>query len=138
MECVDGTTLDDALREGPLPVHEAVDYGAQIADALVAAHEAGIVHRDLKSKNVCVTKSGIAKVLDFGLSIHTHHHLRDRSASGRLEEPPLPAGTLPYMAPEAIRGERLDERTDIWSLGLSCSSRCWRDTGPFQGTASIV
>jgi tetratricopeptide (TPR) repeat protein/predicted Ser/Thr protein kinase len=119
MERVDGRSLAEVLGEGPLPIETAQRYGAEIADALAHAHERGVTHRDLKSTNVMITPRG-AKVLDFGLArmLDTHqidalsHSQRSLTGEGMI------AGTLSYMAPELLRGERGDQRADIWALGV--------------------
>jgi tetratricopeptide (TPR) repeat protein len=119
MELVDGRPLADVMREGPLSAAGAARYGSEIADALAHAHERGLMHRDLKSTNVMITARG-AKVLDFGLAriIDTHqidvlsHSQRSLTGEGMI------AGTLPYMAPELLRGDRGDQRADIWALGV--------------------
>ena len=119
MERVDGRSLADIISEGPLPIASAQRYGSEIADALAHAHERGVTHRDLKSTNVMVTARGV-KVLDFGLArmLDTHqidalsHSQRSLTGEGMI------AGTLPYMAPELLRGERGDQRADIWALGV--------------------
>jgi len=118
MEYVEGRTLSEFLRQHALPPKTAIDYGVQIASALEAAHEAGIVHRDLKSLNVRVTPTGLIKVLDFGLSIRSAS-TGAKAAANESTSPYIIAGTIPYMAPEAIRGERPDARGDIWSLGVT-------------------
>jgi serine/threonine-protein kinase len=124
MEHLEGETLETRLKKGPLPLDRALDLGAQIADALSAAHRHGIVHRDLKPANVMLTKAG-AKLLDFGLaklrpqegvrlvrdSSATVTQGRDVTAAGTL------VGTLPYMAPEQVEGREADARTDLWALG---------------------
>jgi serine/threonine protein kinase len=120
MELVLGRSLADVVREGPLPIAEARRYGMEIADALAHAHEHGVTHRDLKSTNVMITPKRGAKVLDFGLArmINTHqidvlsHSQRSLTGEGMI------AGTLPYMAPELLRGERGDQRSDLWALGV--------------------
>ncbi|HVO51393.1 MAG TPA: serine/threonine-protein kinase, partial [Thermoanaerobaculia bacterium] len=120
MELVEGETLAARLERGPLPLERALRVGAEIADALAAAHRGGIVHRDLKPSNVMITKSGV-KVLDFGLA-------RSVAAAGEplsrleTEAPPLTetgavVGTLPYMAPEQLEGKATDARTDVFALG---------------------
>ena len=120
MEYVEGQPLDELISGGPLPLAKTVRYGIQMADALAHAHRHGVIHRDLKSANVAVTSEGRAKVLDFGLA-------RGGGAGRVGQEPQSPdprrsqdgvAGTLPYMAPELLRGGVADERTDIWALGI--------------------
>src|SRR4051812_20967617 len=105
-----GETIKDRLaRTGALSVEQTLDIGAQIARGLASAHAAGIVHRDLKPANVMLTADGTVKILDFGLA-----KLRDETmtASG------LAVGTIAYMSPEQMLGERVDGRADLWSLGV--------------------
>lgn len=121
MEFVEGPTLQDCLREGPLPVDRAVRSGAQIGAALGAAHAGQIVHRDLKPANIKLTAGGV-KVLDFGLAKFAGS---DGSAHATPDQPTLLVtkrhallGTAAYMSPEQARGAGLDRRTDLWSLGV--------------------
>ena len=110
MELVAGVDLAQALRDrGPLPVAEAAEIAAEIADALAAAHAAGIVHRDVKPANVMVQPSGSIKVLDFGIA-----RARD---DAELTRATTVLGSAPYMAPEVALGGSADERSDIYSLG---------------------
>ena len=110
MELVEGETLAARLKKGPLPMELVLRYGAQIADALVAAHSKGIIHRDLKPANVMVTKSGV-KLLDFGLA-------KTQAPGEALTRENAVIGTPGYMAPEQIDGKEADARGDIYSLGL--------------------
>ena len=109
MAYYDGETLKQKLEHGPLPIEEALDYARQIGAGLAAAHTHDIIHRDIKPGNVIVTPDGVAKVLDFGLA-----KLTDVTLTGTGTT----LGTLAYMSPEQIRGEELDARTDLWSLGV--------------------
>jgi serine/threonine protein kinase/Tfp pilus assembly protein PilF len=120
MELVKGRSLSDLLREGPLPISDARHYAMEIADALAHAHEHGITHRDLKSTNVMITPKRGAKVLDFGLARTLDTHQIDALSQSQrsLTNEGMIAGTLPYMAPELLRGERGDQRSDIWALGV--------------------
>jgi tetratricopeptide (TPR) repeat protein len=102
-----GGTLAERLTTGRLPLSDAVAIARQVADALACAHAAGIVHRDVKPRNVAFGERGEAKLLDFGVAL-----LRDQAAT------PRSAGTPAYMAPEQIRGEAVDARADIWALGV--------------------
>ncbi|HEY3202406.1 MAG TPA: serine/threonine-protein kinase, partial [Thermoanaerobaculia bacterium] len=118
-ELLEGETLRSRLVGGALSVRKAIDYAVQIAHGLAAAHEKGIVHRDLKPENLFVTKDGRVKILDFGLA-----KLSPPPEEGsqvvtmtRQTEPGVLLGTVGYMSPEQARGQALDKRTDIWSLG---------------------
>ncbi len=110
MEYVDGDTLSDRIAEGAVSVHDAVSIAEQIAAALQAAHDKGIIHRDMKSSNVMLAESGLVKVLDFGLA--------KTGGLSNVTRIGTTLGTVAYMSPEQARGEDVDERTDIWSLGV--------------------
>ena len=110
MEFIEGETLHDRIQKGPLKLEEAVRIASQIASGLEAAHEKDIVHRDLKSQNVMLTAKGEAKILDFGLA--------QTSASTKLTRMGSTLGTVAYMSPEQAQGAAVDNRTDIWSLGV--------------------
>ena len=116
MELVPGETLARKLEAGALPEKEVAGLGAQIAEALEEAHEHGVVHRDLKPGNVMVTPKGRVKVLDFGLAKLLRSSEETVSELSVAETRGV-VGTLPYMAPEQLRGERVDARTDLWALG---------------------
>src|SRR5438045_4835973 len=125
MEFIDGETLRRHVNGKPLPIEEILALGIQIADALDAAHTEGIIHRDIKPANIFVTKRGQAKVLDFGLAkLISRRDDKDPSDSSHpgLEEPisivGVISGTPSYMSPEQIRGDDLDVRADVFSLGL--------------------
>ena len=115
MEYVAGKTLTEKLAEGALPEKELVSLAMQIVEAVEEAHDRGIVHRDLKPANILITAKGQAKVLDFGLAkwLQPGEELTADQVSDTLST----AGTLPYMSPEQLNGEAVDERTDIYSLG---------------------
>jgi non-specific serine/threonine protein kinase len=110
MGSYEGKTLADRLSKGPLAVEDAVDYTVQIARGLARAHEEGITHRDIKPANIIVTDRGEVKILDFGLARLTGQAQLTRDTST--------LGTVAYMSPEQVRGESVDQRTDIWSLGV--------------------
>ena len=120
MEQVEGQPLSSLLETDGLSADLVVRYGMQIADALSHAHEHGVIHRDLKSTNVVVTPQGRVKVLDFGLAARLRDtELRDAvSSKVPLTESRMIVGTLPYLAPELLRGEPAEARTDIWALGV--------------------
>jgi Tol biopolymer transport system component len=119
-ECLEGQTLQEKLKSGPLPVRLAIEYALGIAQGLAAAHEKGIVHRDLKPENVFVTRDGRVKVLDFGLAKlvrpeESHETVVTLTSPGTL--PGMVMGTVGYMSPEQVRGEPTDARSDIFSFG---------------------
>ena len=106
----DGETLKDRIARGPLTLNDAIDISAQVGEGLAKAHAAGIVHRDIKPANLMVTADGTVKVLDFGLA-------KLAGAEG-MTQTGTTLGTVAYMSPEQLRGEEVDHRTDIWSLGV--------------------
>ena len=121
MECLEGETLAKRLEKGPLPLEQALKFGAQIADALDKAHRAGIVHRDLKPGNIMLTASG-AKLLDFGLAkpavaLTSAATLTVSTPSFPVTQQGTIVGTFQYMSPEQVEGKELDGRSDIFSLG---------------------
>jgi len=120
MERVEGRPLKDLIPAGGFPAESVLRYGAQIADALAHAHERGIVHRDLKSLNVVVTPAGHVKVLDFGLAKRLSGSELDEATRSQksLTAAGAIVGTMTYMAPEVLRGEAADARSDIWALGV--------------------
>ena len=121
MELVPGQTLAERLREGPLRIEETLQIGAQIAEALEAAHEKRVIHRDLKPANVKITPQGRVKVLDFGLAKAFGSDVDDFQSSPTLTsmgtEDGRILGTPTYMSPEQARGKPVDKRTDIWAFG---------------------
>jgi len=117
-ELLEGESLRDRLRTGPLPMRKIGDYALQIARGLAAAHDRGIVHRDLKPDNIFVTKDGRVKILDFGLAKLTRPDpdTDDRTRTFQ-SEPGTVLGTVGYMSPEQVRGKEADARSDLFSFG---------------------
>ncbi|MDA2923932.1 serine/threonine protein kinase [Acidobacteria bacterium AH-259-L09] len=122
MEYVPGETLRDRLARGPLPFKEALQKAAEVAEALEKAHATGIVHRDLKPSNIMLTPEGHVKVMDFGLAkqLTPAEGLvgQEETISGSLTKTGTTLGTLAYMSPEQMRGQRVDTRSDIFSFGV--------------------
>jgi eukaryotic-like serine/threonine-protein kinase len=116
-ELLEGKTLTETLRRGPLALRKAIDYGIQIAHGLAAAHDKGIVHRDLKPDNFFVTKDGRIKILDFGLAKVIQPKDSQKNAAPTMTLPGVAMGTVGYMAPEQVRGLATDHRADIFALG---------------------
>jgi len=119
MEFIAGRPLSAMTGGEGLAAGTALRYGSQIADALAHAHERGIVHRDLKSANVMITPEGRVKVLDFGLARRLPEGGEGATRTeGSLTQAGAVVGTLAYMAPEVLRGQKGDERSDLWALGV--------------------
>ncbi|MBU1337466.1 MAG: protein kinase, partial [Acidobacteria bacterium] len=110
MAYVDGQNLRERVKAGPLEINEGLDLGIQAAEGLTAAHDKGIVHRDIKSANIMVTKQGQAKIMDFGLAKFAGASMITREG--------VTMGTVAYMSPEQTQGKAVDHRSDIWSLGV--------------------
>jgi serine/threonine protein kinase/tetratricopeptide (TPR) repeat protein len=110
MALYEGETLQDKIERGPLPLEEALNIASQISEGLAKAHEKDIVHRDIKPANIMITSDGVAKILDFGLA--------KLSGRTKLTREGTTLGTVAYMSPEQVRGEKADNRTDIWALGV--------------------
>ncbi len=134
MELVEGQSLSARLARGALPAEEVLRYGLQLADALGHAHERGIVHRDLKSANVVITPEGRAKVLDFGLAKRLREEELEEATRSQASFTAAGAlvGTLAYMAPEQLRGQPADARSDVWALGVVLYEMA-AGARPFQG-----
>jgi predicted Ser/Thr protein kinase len=110
LELIEGQSLDKKIASGPLKITEILDIAAQLCEGLQAAHEKGVVHRDIKSANIMVTEKGQVKMLDFGLA--------KLKGVSRVTREGAALGTMAYMSPEQLRGEAVDQRTDIWSAGV--------------------
>jgi serine/threonine protein kinase/Tfp pilus assembly protein PilF len=138
MEYVAGKPLAQLIPAGGLPEEQVMRYGMQIADALAHAQERGIVHRDLKSANVVITPEGRAKVLDFGLAQRVRKEELEEVTRSKvsIEASRGIAGTLAYMAPENLRGETADARSDIWALGVVLHEMAAGEL-PFQGATGF-
>jgi len=138
-EFIDGETLRQHLSGAPMNLDEVLDVATQIASALQAAHEAGIVHRDVKPENIMLRRDGLVKVLDFGLAkLEPHQTLVNPQAlngSAVKTNPGVVMGTVHYMSPEQARGAEMDARTDIWSLGVVLYEMVAGRT-PFKGETS--
>src|SRR4029453_8090487 len=139
MELLKGQTLRERLAGGPLKIHEALDLGIQVADALDSAHGRDIVHRDIKPANLFLLDRGQVKILDFGLAKllsrsggpSSSEHTTDMTAAG------MTLGTVAYMSPEQVTGERLDGRSDLFSFGV-LPYECVTGRQPFIGKPSAV
>jgi serine/threonine protein kinase len=118
-ELLDGETLRERLRRGPVPMRKAIDYAVQIAHGLAAAHDRGITHRDLKPENLFVTKDGRVKILDFGLAKvgPSKDSLGEEVTLASGTDPGMVMGTVGYMSPEQVRGKTADHRSDIFAFG---------------------
>jgi serine/threonine protein kinase/tetratricopeptide (TPR) repeat protein len=141
MEYVAGRPLSELIQQGGLPLDRVVSFGVQIADALAHAHARRVIHRDLKSRNVMVTPEGRLKVLDFGLATivkatPSTSAMPSTTATTRTtsftDRPGEITGTVPYMAPEILRGESANQRTDIWGIGIVLYEMA-TGTLPFRG-----
>lgn len=134
-EFVDGQTLQELIRGGPLTAERAIEIAIQIGSALAAAHAAGIIHRDIKPANIMVRADCLLKVLDFGVAKYSEHETRTNQSQTETEAGTV-IGTAAYMSPEQARGLPLDARTDLWSAGAILYELV---TGarPFQGETSL-
>ena len=141
-EYVPGLTLDAKLAGRPLPEREVFQLGKQLASGLEAAHKEGVIHRDLKPSNMKITPDGRLKILDFGLA-YLLKMGTEATATAPITETYSDAGTLPYMAPEQIKGHRPDARADVWSAGvvlyeMSTGQRPFADANGARLIAAIL
>src|SRR5262245_39190029 len=145
-EFIDGQTLRQRMQAAKLSLNEVIDIAIQVAQALEATHSAGIVHRDIKPENVMVRRDGLVKVLDFGLAKLTEQH-QLMSGNGGIDsqaatmakvstDPGTVMGTASYMSPEQARGQRVDARTDIFSLGVALYEMI-AGSPPFEGVNAL-
>ena len=132
MEHVEGRTLHDLIKDGPLTVRDMLRFGLQVAEALDHAHQRGVIHRDLKSANIVVASEGPAKVLDFGLSKLLPGAAAGQTSMSSVMEMATVGGTLSHMAPEVLLGHQPDPRGDIWALGVLLYEMASGDL-PFKG-----
>jgi serine/threonine protein kinase len=119
-ELLQGQTLRERLQQGEIPMRKAIEFALQTVRGLAAAHDRGIVHRDLKPENLFVTRDGVVKILDFGLAklvAHDATALQSSGATASVTELGVVLGTVGYMSPEQVRGQAVDHRSDIFSLG---------------------
>jgi len=138
MELVDGQTLADRILHGPMPLDETLDVVDRIADALSAAHARGIVHRDLKPANVMLTPAGGLKILDFGLAkLVAMSEAAPESLPGLRTQSGFAVGTPCFMSPEQARGQPVDGRSDLFSLG-SIAFEMLTGRNPFEGDTAVA
>src|ERR1041384_1992002 len=130
MEYVEGMTLSGLLARGPIPPAEALSYIDQLLDALSFAHQRHVIHRDIKPANMMLTLDGTVKLMDFGIA-------RTEDEASLLTAPGSTLGSVNYMSPEQVKGERTDERSDLYSLGISLYELVTASR-PFQGETSYA
>jgi len=145
-ELLQGQTLRERLQQGEIPVRKAVEFALQIALGLAAAHDRGIVHRDLKPENLFLTRDGVVKILDFGLAklaAPGAHDPQSSAATTSVTDPGTVLGTVGYMSPEQVRGQVVDHRSDIFSLGailyeMLCGKRAFHGKTPADTMSAIL
>jgi eukaryotic-like serine/threonine-protein kinase len=129
MEYVEGKTLSSKLADGPIPVGDAVTYIDQVLNALSYAHQLHVIHRDIKPANMMVTRDGTVKLMDFGIA-------RTGSEPAKLTAPGTTLGSINYMSPEQVRGAAIDERSDLYSVGISLYEMVTGEK-PFHGDSNF-
>src|ERR1700680_2098555 len=145
-ELLQGQTLRERLQQGEIPVRKGVEFALQTARGLAAAHARGIVHRDLKPENLFLTRDGVVKILDFGLAKLTGPVAtgpQGSVATVSVTEPGVVLGTVGYMSPEQVRGQAIDHRTDIFSLGavlyeMASGARAFRGDSSVETISAIL
>src|SRR5208337_4731606 len=145
MEYVEGLPLADLIPEGGMPLEQVERYAGQITGALAYAHEQGVIHGDLKGSNIIVTSEGNIKLLDFGLGRRIPRNGMETVTSNRLPlaEAGATAGTLPYLAPEVLRGNPTSRQSDVWALGvllyhMASGELPFRGVTPFELSVEIM
>ena len=143
-ELLEGETLRDRMGHGPMPIRRAMEYSDQIASGLAAAHEKGIVHRDLKPENIFITRDDRVKILDFGIAkLNLPSSGEGPTFKMAATEPGMVLGTVGYMSPEQVRGENVDQRSDIFSFGailyeMLAGSRAFRRDSSIETLSAIL
>src|SRR5436190_8015936 len=140
-EFIQGETLRERMRGEPIGLNEAIEISQQTAASLAAAHEAGILHRDVKPENIMIRKDGLVKILDFGLAKLTENAAREPMSEDQTRiqldtQPGVLVGTVAYMSPEQIRGRKVDARSDIFSLGI-VMYELFTGKFPFEGESHM-
>ena len=136
-EFIQGRTLDEILRAGPLTEKQILVFGTQLTEGIAAAHEHGIIHNDLKPSNIRITPEGHLKILDFGLARTLRDASPVESEFSTATESQAISGTLPYISPEQLRNEKVDARVDIWALGCVLYEMS-TGTRAFQGSGAVL
>lgn len=139
IEFIEGSTLRERIARGAIPAWEAVEIATQVASALCVAHEAGIVHRDIKPENIMIRPDGYVKVLDFGIAKSAHSEVGGTVTAAPWElstrtQRGVVLGTMRYASPEQARGENVDTRSDVWSLGVVLYEML-TSRAPFDGSS---